>query len=175
MLFLSNICLSRGKKLSSVFFKKFYKIRFSVHDPLTFVLVYSTRYKLTYFYFCIWIYNCFIPFVERLSFLPLYFLCILAQNQLSINMWLYFSIFYTIQLISFLVLTPLCVCPFAQSCSTLQTRLLCPWNFPGKSTRAVCHFLARGDLPNPGISPTSPASPPLAGRFFTTALLLLCM
>ena len=25
-----------------------------------------------------------------------------------------------------------------------------------------------GDLPNPGMEPTSPASPPLAGGFFTT-------
>ena len=29
-----------------------------------------------------------------------------------------------------------------------------------------CHPL--GNLPNPGIKPTSLASPPLAGRFFTT-------
>ena len=27
---------------------------------------------LIYFYFCIWIYNCFIPFVERISFLPVF-------------------------------------------------------------------------------------------------------
>ena len=29
-------------------------------------------------------------------------------------------------------------------------------------------FPSPGDLPNPGIKPTSPASPALAGRFFTT-------
>ena len=29
----------------------------------------------------------------------------------------------------------------------------------------VCHFLLQGDLPDPGIKPTSPA---LAGRFITT-------
>ena len=29
-------------------------------------------------------------------------------------------------------------------------------------------FPAPGDLPNPGIEPTSPVSPALAGRFFTT-------
>ena len=29
----------------------------------------------------------------------------------------------------------------AQSCPTLPTRLLRPWNFPGKNTRVGCHFL----------------------------------
>ena len=38
----------------------------------------------------------------------------------------------------------------AQLCLTLQphgpqpTRLLCPWDFPGKDTRMVCHFLLQG-------------------------------
>ena len=29
-------------------------------------------------------------------------------------------------------------------------------------------FPSKGDLPSPGIKPTSPVSPALAGRFFTT-------
>ena len=82
------------------------------------------------------------------------------------------------------------------------TRLLCPWNFPGKSTAVGCHlsyvqfsatvwtvacqaplsmgfsqlgyrsglpFPSPGDLPDPGIKPTSPASPALAGTLFTTS------
>ena len=44
-------------------------------------------------------------------------------------------------------------------------QLLCPWVFPGKNTGVGCHFLLQGIfLPNPGIEPASPA---LAGRFFT--------
>ena len=46
----------------------------------------------------------------------------------------------------------------AQSCPTLPTRLLRPWNFPGKNTRVGCHFLLQGNLPDPGIEPVSPAS-----------------
>ena len=42
--------------------------------------------------------------------------------------------------------------------------LLCLWDFPSKNTGVGCHFLAPGDLPNPGIEPTSPS---LAGRLFT--------
>ena len=42
------------------------------------------------------------------------------------------------------------------------TRLLCPLYFPGKHTGVGCHALLQG------IEPGSPASPPLAGRFFTT-------
>ena len=44
----------------------------------------------------------------------------------------------------------------------------CPWNYPGKNTGVGCHFLLQGNLPDPGIKPTSPASPALTGRFFTT-------
>ena len=45
-----------------------------------------------------------------------------------------------------------CCCRFiAKSCLTLlwsnglqSTRLLCPWDFPGKNTGVGCHFLAQG-------------------------------
>ena len=45
-------------------------------------------------------------------------------------------------------------------------RLLCPWDFPGKNIGVP--FPLPGDLPDPGIKSTSPASPALAGRSFTT-------
>ena len=53
----------------------------------------------------------------------------------------------------------------AQSCPTLPTRLLRPWNFPGKNTRVGCHFLLQGTLPDSGIEPRSPA---LGGGFLIT-------
>ena len=37
-------------------------------------------------------------------------------------------------------------------------RLLCPWHSPGKNTGVSCHFLLQGDLPDPGVEPTSPVS-----------------
>ena len=51
------------------------------------------------------------------------------------------------------------------SCPTLSnpmdwlqpTRLLCPWNSPGKNTGMGCHSLLQGDLPNPVHEPVSPA------------------
>ena len=46
------------------------------------------------------------------------------------------------------------------------TRLLCPWDSPGKNTGGL-PFPPAGDLPDPGIEPISPVAP-LAGRFFTT-------
>ena len=51
---------------------------------------------------------------------------------------------------------------------TVPTRLLCPWDFSGKNTRVSCHFLLQGNLSHPGIEPTSPASPALAGGFLAT-------
>ena len=36
------------------------------------------------------------------------------------------------------------------------TRLLCPWNFPGKSTGVCCHFLLQGIFPTQGSNPGLP-------------------
>jgi len=47
------------------------------------------------------------------------------------------------------------------------TRLLCPWDFPGKNTSFPCP--PPGDLPSPGMVPTCLTSPALAGGFFTTS------
>ena len=76
----------------------------------------------------------------------------------------------------------LCVCVrarvcalSAQSCLTLRphglkpARLLCPWDFPGKNTGVGCHFLIQRIFPTQKIKPVSPASPAVAGEFFTTA------
>ena len=61
-------------------------------------------------------------------------------------------------------------CSVTQSCLTLcdpmdcsPPVLLCPWDFPGKNTGVGCHFPPPGDLPDPGIESTSPASPAFAG------------
>ena len=45
-------------------------------------------------------------------------------------------------------------------------RLLCPWNFPGKSTGTGCHFLLQGIFLR--VETKSLVSPTLAGRLFTT-------
>ena len=65
-----------------------------------------------------------------------------------------------------------CCCLVARSCPALvqphgsrPTRLLCPGDFPGKEHWIELSFPSPGDLPDPGINPTSPA---LAGEFFTT-------
>ena len=38
-------------------------------------------------------------------------------------------------------------------CSLLCTRLLCPWDSPGKNTGVDCHFLLQGIFPNQGLNP----------------------
>ena len=42
-----------------------------------------------------------------------------------------------------------------------SARLLCPWDSPGKNTGVGSHTLLQGNLPQPGIEPTSVASPAL--------------
>ena len=52
-----------------------------------------------------------------------------------------------------------CCCLVAQLSSNLlwlhglwPTRLLCPWNFPGKNTRMGCHFLLQGIFLTQGLN-----------------------
>ena len=47
------------------------------------------------------------------------------------------------------------------------TRLLCPWDSPGKNTEMGCYFLLQGVFPTQG----SNLDLPHAGSFFTMALL----
>ena len=69
------------------------------------------------------------------------------------------------------------MCLVAQSCPTLcdamdcmqPARLLCPWGFSRQEYWNGLPCPPPGDLPNPGTEPESPASPALAGGFFTTS------
>jgi len=54
-------------------------------------------------------------------------------------------------------------------CRPWPTRLLCPWDSPGKNTGMGLPCPPPGDLPNPGIESTSLTSSAMAGRFFTTS------
>ena len=65
----------------------------------------------------------------------------------------------------FWILTPICVyccvcvCVWSHSVmsdSLRPTRLLCPWDFPGKSTGVDCHFLLQGIFPRQGSNPGLP-------------------
>ena len=53
-----------------------------------------------------------------------------------------------------------CVCAHSVLSSSLQphrpqpTRLLCPWDFPGKNTGAGCHFLLQGIFLTRGSNPS---------------------
>ena len=46
---------------------------------------------------------------------------------------------------------------------SVTARLLCSWDYSHKNTESGLPFLPPGDLPDPGIEPTSPA---LTGKFF---------
>ena len=68
------------------------------------------------------------------------------------------------------------VCVFAQSCPILSDPM--DYSPPGSSLHGISRqeywselpFLPPGYLPDPGIKPTSPESPTLAGRFFTNCV-----
>ena len=54
-----------------------------------------------------------------------------------------------------------------QTLGLQPTRLLYPWDFPGKNTGMGCHFLLQGVFLTQE-SAKSPVSPALAGGFFNT-------
>ena len=66
--------------------------------------------------------------------------------------------------------TELCVCVCSVVSNSLRshvlhpTRLLCPWDFPGKNTGVGCHFLLQGTS-QPGIKAASPVSTALQMDF----------
>ena len=49
------------------------------------------------------------------------------------------------------------------------SRLLCPWNSPGRNTRVGCRALLQEILLTQGSAPLFLISPALVGRFFTTS------
>ena len=62
--------------------------------------------------------------------------------------------------VPWLYLTKFLLSEFTQSCLTLcdpmncrPTRLLHPWDFPGKSTGVGCHFLLQGIFPTQELNP----------------------
>ena len=59
-----------------------------------------------------------------------------------------------------------CVQPFAISTVAFQTPL--SMEFSRQDYQSGLPFPTPGNLPDPGIEPMSPASPALAGGFFTT-------
>ena len=45
-------------------------------------------------------------------------------------------------------------CPtLVTPCAMSSTRLLCPWDFPGKNIAVGCHFLLQGIFPTQGLNP----------------------
>ena len=65
------------------------------------------------------------------------------------------------------------------------TRLICPWDSPGKNTHSGVSFPSPGDLPNPGVKPRSPALQldslpseppyfPLTAKIFHCKVICLC-
>ena len=44
-------------------------------------------------------------------------------------------------------------CPTLRPFGTQPTRLLCPWDSPGKNTKGSCHALLQGIFPTQGLNP----------------------
>ena len=75
---------------------------------------------------------------------------------------------------NFWVFTYVCACSVAQLCLTFcnptdySPQAPLSMGFPWQEYQSRLPLPTPGDLPNPGMGPPSPASPTLAGRFFTT-------
>ena len=58
---------------------------------------------------------------------------------------------------------------YLQCYGLYPTKLLCPWDYPGKNTGVGCHALLQGIFLTQGLNPRLLHSPELAGRFFITS------
>ena len=61
------------------------------------------------------------------------------------------------------------VSDFLQPYALQSSRLLCPWNSPGRSTEAGCRVLLQGIFLTQVLNPHLLPLPVLAGRFLTTS------
>ena len=86
---------------------------------------------------------------------------IIAQQLFSTYYVLifYFPILQVVVIFQIKVVLSQCVCECAVMSDSLQplglqsSRLLCPWDFPGKSAGVGCHFLLQGIFPTQGSKP----------------------
>ena len=60
------------------------------------------------------------------------------------------------------------LCPALVTPWTVACQVPLPMGFPRQEYWSGLPFPSPGDLPDPGIKPSSPVSPASAGRFFTT-------
>ena len=79
------------------------------------------------------------------------------SNTLFILAHLISEVFYLVLI--WIYFTNWCCCLVFKLCLTLlrphrlqPTRLLCPWDFPGKNTGLGCHFLFQGIFPTQGLN-----------------------
>ena len=83
------------------------------------------------------------------------------QSDFGIHIYVLFHILFHYRLVPDSDYNSLCysVCVCLVVSDSLQshglqpTRLLCPWNFPGKNTRVGCHFFLQGIFPTQGSNP----------------------
>ena len=73
-------------------------------------------------------------------------MCIFSQN------W-----DFTICIIKHMYIHIICCCLAISHvqifCNTMDCRLFCPWDFPGKNTGVGCHFPLQGIFPTQGLNP----------------------
>ena len=86
--------------------------------------------------------------------------------------WHIISLWYVIWIHPLMHVLCAVLCPFSRvrllrPCGLQPTRLLCPWDSPGKNTGVGCHALPQGIFLIQGIKPTSPETPALQADSFT--------
>ena len=67
---------------------------------------------------------------------------------------------------SLILIVCFCVCSVMSNSLWPHPRLLCPWDFPHKSTGEVWQLSLLGDLPHPGAKPVFPVVLSWADRFY---------
>ena len=94
-------------------------------------------------------YSSWIFFFFLVSFFSFQFWRFLLRNPKAQRFFPKLYLIYTVCLFSLLSCVQL-----LQPHGLYPTRLLCPWDFPGKNTGVGCHFLLQGIFPTQGSNPS---------------------
>ena len=113
---------------------------------------------------------------ERIRFQSLQsFSCCWVPHLLCFALYWFYNYFNTVKIKWLGVALYLCVCVlshvrlFATPGTIVPARLLYPWDFSWQEYWSGLPYSPPGDFPNSGIKLVAPASPALAGKFFTIA------
>jgi len=128
-------------------------------SPCTYILhVYIYVYIYIYMYICIYIYMYFTPHIFCMYiYVTFIFTCIYMFTFIFTCIYMYIYILHIFYTCAYCLVTQPCL-TLCDRMDCKASRLLCPWDAPGKNTGVGCHALLQEMFPTQGLNPSLPPS-----------------